>query len=134
VAGHPAVVADPVDGRGGALEVGLVGVGEVGGVASEAELQEVAGVAQPGQVASQLLAGAEGAEAFAEALDEPDQVVERELVRGSVEVLRGHAHRLTNERSSVKPHFILPGHGGDAIDPFRQGWGQGEHGVVRALK
>src|ERR1700693_6123505 len=50
-------MAHPVDRRGRALGLVLVGAGEEGGLAGEAELEEVEAVAEPDQVGAELVRG-----------------------------------------------------------------------------
>jgi hypothetical protein len=57
VAGHGALVADPVDRRGRALGLVLLGGGKHRGLAGEAELEQIDAVAEPDQTLAQLVRG-----------------------------------------------------------------------------
>jgi hypothetical protein len=76
VAGHAALMADPVDRRGRALGLGLVRGGEEGGVAGEAELEEVEAVAEPDQVGAELIWGDLGRRSSQEGVDRAHEAVE----------------------------------------------------------
>ena len=81
---HPALVANPVDRRVRTLRDGLVGGGERGGLAGEAQLQQIDGVTEPDQALAEL----EGRDLYRrsgyEALDERCEPLERVLLVAAI--------------------------------------------------
>ncbi len=77
MAGHAALVADPVDRGGRALEVVLVGPGEGAGQDREAHLEEVDAVAEADEVLAELVLGELEGRRVEECLDGKDEGGER---------------------------------------------------------
>src|ERR1700693_2702345 len=73
-------MAHPVDRRGRALGLVLVGAGEEGGVPGEAELEEVEAVAEPDQVGAELIWGDLDRRPSQEGVDGAHEVLERAAV------------------------------------------------------
>ena len=82
VAGHAAVVADPVDRGGRALEVVLVGVGEGRGHGREVHLEEVDAVAKLDEVLAELVLGELEGGTGEEGLDGEQEGCERGAISG----------------------------------------------------
>jgi len=68
-AGHPAVVADPIDRTHRALLFVLLGLAEIGGGFGELQLEQVLAMPNTFQVGGELLRFATGFGALAEAID-----------------------------------------------------------------
>jgi hypothetical protein len=76
VPAHPALMADPINRRDRALRFGFVGGGEDGGIAGEAELEEIDPVAEPDQAFTEVERG-ELARRRDERVDGPHELIER---------------------------------------------------------